>query len=328
MFENENLLKLIFTNYRLPRRSILIYVLPNHLLHSIILKIYTKMNRKSTVSFGGSLIRSVIKLPNGNLAAGGAFISILDGKHDYTCIQKLRGHTGNITSLLSFPNSDIASASTDQTIRIWRRFGEYECTKIINGFKSTANYLILQPNGFLVSGHGDRNIMVWDDKNDFKCIKIIEAHKKGITSLLSLPNGRFVSGSDDQAIKVWHEKDYKCIKVLEGHERPICSLILIDSKTFASASGKAIKIWNSTNFELLMTIRERINLFIAFALVDDFILTALDDGNMRLYSQKGNHVCNPISSEYEWRICSLVPLPADQLVFASSYGGIQVWGFE
>ena len=73
----------------------------------------------------------------------------------------LNGHTNRVYALTTLPNGDLASASSDQTLKIWNpNDGNLKLT--LNGHNSLVKALTTLPNGDLVSGADDKTIKIWN----------------------------------------------------------------------------------------------------------------------------------------------------------------------
>ncbi|MBD2504952.1 WD40 repeat domain-containing protein [Anabaena azotica FACHB-119] len=127
-------------------------------------------------------------------------------------INRLEGHSESVISVVFSPDGKtLASASRDQTIKLWNR----QTGKLISTLPSER---------YAKEGHSDR---VW--------------------SVVFSPDGKtLASASGDKTIKLWNRDTGKLISTLEGHSELVWSVVFSpDGKTLASASGdKTIKLWN------------------------------------------------------------------------------------
>ena len=225
-------------------------------------------------------IYSLVVLPNGDLASGSGIrwrsapghfpiynstssINIWNTT-TYKCKKTLRHDSSRVrlrrtlavrsyvASLVVLPNGDIASGSSDSTIKIWNTT-TYECKKTLEGHTDWIRSLVVLQNGDLASSSDDRTIRIWDTTTG-QCKKKLTGHTGWIiNSLVVLPNGDLVSGSDDETIKIWDITTLKCKQTLTGHIDEVNSLVVLPNGDLASGSkDETIKIWKlNLNSKLL-----------------------------------------------------------------------------
>jgi WD40 repeat protein len=152
----------------------------------------------------------------------------------------LQGHQGIVYSLIRLPDGNLASGSSDSTIRLWDWNNDYNCLKVIQT-TGIVMCLLSLPDGNLASGANDWSIRIFD--KDYECIRLLKEHGPTITSLI-LVGDKMLSGSLDGTIRVWDLTDYNCIKVLKLNGWVKCLMSLSDGY-FASVSNfKIIQIWD------------------------------------------------------------------------------------
>src|SRR5271163_3379531 len=82
------------------------------------------------------------------------YTTSLAGILEYT----LTGHTGQVKCLLTLPNGDLVSGSSDNSIKIWK---DRNLINTLNGHIYTVSCLAVLLNGDLVSGSYDNTIKIW-----------------------------------------------------------------------------------------------------------------------------------------------------------------------
>jgi WD40 repeat protein len=157
------------------------------------------------------------------------------------------GHQLWVNSLVKCDDNCFASASNDQTIKIWNYYNK-NCIRTIEAHEDCILCLIKLINGNLCSGSADLMIKIWDWNNG-SCLYTLVGHQNWIQCLIQLEDGQIVSGSVDKTIKFW--KKYENIKTIENaHENSVRTLCQINANYIASGSfDNKIKIWNLNNLK-------------------------------------------------------------------------------
>lgn len=114
------------------------------------------------ISGHAGVVRAMELLADGQTIATGAegaywvrLSNIMNGSFIAGCI----GHTARVNQIKQLYNGDIASASSDFTVRIWNVANQ--TTKFILTHTTVVYSLELLPNGTLLSGSGD-GIRIWN----------------------------------------------------------------------------------------------------------------------------------------------------------------------
>ena len=83
--------------------------------------------------------------------------------HNYKPIKVLIGHNNSVKFLCKINKDYIASASFDNTIKIWN-LNEYRCVQTLESHLDKVIYLLYHSNGFLISCSNDKTIKIWQHK--------------------------------------------------------------------------------------------------------------------------------------------------------------------
>jgi WD40 repeat protein len=113
-------------------------------------------------------------------------------------------HTTNVTAVaFSADGSLVASASMDQTVKIWST-SSWTLQRTLTGHTNGVASIAFSPDGQeIVSGSVDGTLKIWDRSNG-NCLVTIAAHALPVTAALFTPDGaRVISGSDDDTIRIW-----------------------------------------------------------------------------------------------------------------------------
>jgi WD40 repeat protein len=75
-------------------------------------------------------------------------------------VRTLEGHDGTVWALAALPNGQLASGSSDHSIKIWDVATGAE-VRTLGDHEGAAVALALLPNGQLASGSSDHRIRMW-----------------------------------------------------------------------------------------------------------------------------------------------------------------------
>jgi len=198
-------------------------------------------------------------------------------------IKTFKGHEGGVYSLINVTDTQIASGSCDNTIKLWD-VTTGKCIKTFNGHKAFVYSLILVTDNQIASGSGNNTIKLWDVSTG-KCIKTLTGHRKGVLSLLKVTDKQIASGSSDKTIKLWNISTGKCIKTLTGHDGNVWSLIKITEHQIASGSSdNTIKLWNMTTGECTETLTgHNGSVWSLLKVTDHQLASGSGDGTIKLW---------------------------------------------
>jgi len=202
---------------------------------------------------------------------------IVSGSHDntikiwnstsYECIAVLEGHTGPVVSLSIVPSTEfIISGSEDTKIKIWNSTSsDYPCIKTLDEHDYAVNTLSIMPSDeYLISGSTSGQIIIWN--NNFSFFQQLSASGSPSCyafAVLRSSNEKLVSSAGND-IKIWSWESFNLIASLVGHTQLVSSLAVLNS-TQSIVSGSfdfTVKIWDSTTFQCIATLRSKLNAFI------------------------------------------------------------------
>ncbi|MBD2532699.1 AAA-like domain-containing protein [Nostoc flagelliforme FACHB-838] len=170
---------------------------------------------------------------------------------------RLEGHSTGVISVVFSPDGKtLASASTDNTIKLWNLDTGKEITTL-SGHSDRVNSVVFSPNGkTLASASTDNTIKLWN-LDTGKEITTLSGHSDRVNSVVFSPDGKtLASASTDNTIKLWNLDTGKEITTLSGHRHRVNSVVFSpDGKTLASVStDKTIKLWNLDTGEEITTL--------------------------------------------------------------------------
>ncbi|AGY58671.1 AAA family ATPase [Gloeobacter kilaueensis] len=205
---------------------------------------------KTTGSLADGTVTSLSFSPD-NLTIAAAYENLkvriwrlTDGKLLHT----LNGFTRAVSTVAyGASGSLIVTASTDGTVKLWRKDGT-----LIRTFRDCAAgpAIALSPDGKLIAVTNQNNSVILLDMNG-STKKTLKGHTGVVTSLAFSPDGAILaSSSEDQTAKLWRIHDSKLIANLQGHNREVTDINFSkDGHTIVSSSRDgSIKIWNAEGF--------------------------------------------------------------------------------
>jgi coatomer protein complex subunit alpha (xenin) len=175
------------------------------------------------------------------------------------CLSILTGHNHYVMCAVfgpfGTPSSDlVASASLDQTIRLWD----------ISGLRrkySTAPGTVQHTIGGSAMDH-NRNAGQLDlfSPIDVVTKKVLEGHERGVNWVDFHPYGyQLVSGSDDKQIRLWDILNEDCrSEVLRGHFNNVSSVKFSDDGELilTNSEDKTLKVWTNDHLKTcILTIK-------------------------------------------------------------------------
>ncbi|MGF1491967.1 MAG: WD40 repeat domain-containing protein [Microcoleaceae cyanobacterium] len=177
---------------------------------------------------------------------------------------RLEEHRASVTSVdVSADGQLIASASSDQTVKLWRPDGA--------PYESLAGYVVElihpdevwsvsfspepEPNQQqIATASKDKKVRLWN--LDGEIIWISPDHGDAVRWVSFSPDGQMIaSASEDRLVRLWNREDGQLIKVLSGHTDIVLSVTFSpDGQQLASASKDGtIRLWTLDNLEAATT---------------------------------------------------------------------------
>ncbi|KJA17515.1 hypothetical protein HYPSUDRAFT_124978, partial [Hypholoma sublateritium FD-334 SS-4] len=230
-----------------------------------------------------------------------------------SCIYILKGHTSNVTSVaLSTDGRQIASGSSDKTVRIW----DLETGKQVGEpFRGHTDYVYLQysvafsPDGRrVVSGSGDETLRIWDLETGKQIGEPWKGHTSLVMSVAFSPDGKcVVSGSWDNTVRIWNsETGTQVGEPLQGHTFWVMSVAFSpDGKRIASGSmDDTVQVWDSeTGTQVGEPLQGHTRLVFSAAFSPDgkHIASGSRDVTVRIWdSETGKQVGEPFRGHTDW----------------------------
>jgi WD40 repeat protein len=165
----------------------------------------------------------------------------------------LQGHDDGVVSVAFSPDGKLlASASIDQTIRLWDVASRQPIGEPLTGHVSDVTSVAFSPDGeLLASGSADSTIRLWDVASRQPSGEPLTGHDDGVVSVAFSPDGKLLaSGSYDSTVMLWDVASRQPIgDPIEGHESWVMSVAFShDGMLLASGSDDhSIILWDVAN---------------------------------------------------------------------------------
>lgn len=202
---------------------------------------------------------------------------------------RLDGHTAGVYSVTMSPDGQlIASASADNTVKLWRPDGTLLPTLQRHGDRVSS--VSFSPDSqLLASGSWDGTVKIW--RRDGTLFKTLEGHTDIILGVSFSPDGqRLASASADNSVKIWR-RDGTLQATLKGHKAPVQSVSFSpDGQTIATAStDNTIKLWH-TDGRLVKTLQGHTGAVasVSFSPDGQTIASASADKTIKLWRKDGS----------------------------------------
>ncbi|WP_414516560.1 AAA-like domain-containing protein, partial [Nostoc sp. PCC 9305] len=181
----------------------------------------------------------------------------------------------------------IASASDDNTVKLWNRNGQLLQT--LQGHSDSVLGVAFSPDGeTIASASADKTVKLWNRNGQL--LQTLQGHSDWVWSVAFSPDGETIaSASDDNTVKLWN-RNGQLLQTLQGHSDSVLGVAFSpDGETIASASAdKTVKLWNR-NGQLLQTLQVSSNAAnsVAFSPDGETIASASWDNMVKLWNRNG-----------------------------------------
>ncbi|MCG2826111.1 MAG: hypothetical protein L6265_05915, partial [Thermoplasmatales archaeon] len=200
---------------------------------------------------GFGIIRDLKYAENNQLFVAGSSVIHIINTSTYKTEKQLFGHTARIQCVaLSQDNNRLASASADSTVKIW------DMDKVVKSFTISMHAALSvdwsSDGNKIATGADDSRLKIWNVSTGEILIDV-KAHNDGITTLEFSPDGKMIAtgagfsnievpggaGSEslDTTVKLWNSTNGELIRTMEGHEDGITKVRFSSDGKYLASSS-------------------------------------------------------------------------------------------
>lgn len=245
---------------------------------------------------------------------------------------RLQGHRDGIYQVRYSPDGNmIASASADQTIKLWHSDGRLLQT--IGGHTQRVSSIDFSPDSQrLASASWDGTVKLWSSSGEL--LHTMTAHNNRVLGVDFRADGELLASvGADGKINLWTSQG-RHLQTIDGHEQPITSVAFHpNSERFATAStDRTVKLWSQEG-ELIRTLGEESQRHkggvydVSFTADGQFLVSASADNTVKIWRSSGELV-RTLKGHQDLVHDVAIDPNSNAIASASLDGTVKIWNRE
>ncbi|EKD06330.1 nSTAND1 domain-containing NTPase [Limnospira platensis] len=244
---------------------------------------------------------------------------------------RLEGHADIVWDVVYSPTGDmLASASTDNTIRLWTPEGKAIAT--LTGHNHNVTSLDFSSCGqMLVSASDDHTVKLWS--RDGKLLKTFIGHTDRVKSVRFSPDGKMIaSAGSDRTIRLWNLQGEIIRTIRFRHTALTWINFSPDGEILAAAANQGdVQFFNQQGRRLMSIThtknRDSVIYAVNFSPNGQFIATSGTDGTVKLWTRQGE-LLRTLQVDEDIVFCVSFSGDGRTLATAGSDKTVKVWSWE
>ena len=216
------------------------------------------------------------------------------GAQRYVCVLLLCVVQGAVTSVEFSPTGHLlASASTDNTVRLWEPTVRGKCS-ILKAHSAPVRSVSWSSDArLLITSSDDKTCKVWGSSGArFWCSLV--GHTNWVRSaVLSRDTRLAASASDDKTVKLWDVHTHACVQTFFDHSLPVRSVKFHPHGSVIASAGadNSIKLYDLRSQAMIQhyTAHDSVVNSIDFHPSGDYLLSGSDDSSLKIWDLREGH---------------------------------------
>jgi WD40 repeat protein len=202
-------------------------------------------------------------------------------------IRKLSGHGKSVIKVSFSPDgSMIASASADNTVKVWRLDGKVIAT--LQGHQKPVTSVAFSPDGKMIAtASGDKTAKLWNLNGNL--LRTFTGHKRTVTGVSFRPDGQAIATSSaDYTVKQWHLNGKSFATFSEDKSNVLGVTYSPQGNKIASGSGDGtVKLWDNRKLIQEMRSHKSEVLKVVFSPSGRTLASVSTDNTIKLWNLNG-----------------------------------------
>jgi len=257
------------------------------------------------------------------------------GIPDCSVRTELNGHDDRVNHIRFHPQScislsengpNVATASADNTVRLWSLSQELEFQKsiVLKGHDDRVNHVEFHPTGkYIASSSHDKTWRLWDIETK-KEILLQEGHISSVYPLSFQEDGALLASGDLNGIGlIWDLRIGKSIYTMNGHVKQLITLRFLPNcyQVVSGSDDHSIKVWDIRRKHCIYTIPAH-NKLISDIQVDKeegrFIASTSYDNKCKIWATRDWSIVKTLIG-HESRLTSVSLTPDTKYIVTTSF---------